>query len=69
MIERFGEEYYEAYVRDMMIYETDEDIEDMKAYLKDVRYDEKDLGRTRNIKKKFLQQKLDERRYFDRDYD
>ncbi len=69
MIEQFGEEFYMSYLRDLMIYEDDEAIEDQIAYLKDVRFDEKDLGRTRSIKKKFLQQKLDERRYYDRDYD
>ena len=52
----------------MMIYEDDGEIEDKIAYLKDVRDDEKDLGRTRNVNKRFRKQKLDERRY-DRDYD
>ena len=68
MIEQFGEEYFMDYLRDMMIYEDDGEIEDKIAYLKDVRDDEKDLGRTRNVNKRFRKQKLDERRY-DRDYD
>ena len=65
MIEDFGEEYVMSYLNDMMIYESDEEVEDKIAYLKDVRYDEKDLGRTRNVEKKFRKQKRDEMRWFD----
>ena len=68
MLEEFGEDYMMSYFRDMMIYDQDEQIEDQIAYLEDVRFDEKDLGRTRNVKKRFIKQKMDERRY-DRDYD
>ena len=68
MLEMFGREYVEDYYKDMMIYENDEEIEDQIAYLEDVRFDEKDLGRTKNVKKKFIRQKLDEQRWFD-DYD
>ena len=68
MIDDYGEDYMMGYLRDMMIYENDEEIEDQIAYLKDTRFDEKDLGRTRNVKKKMIRQKMDERR-FDHDYD
>ena len=68
MLEQFGEEYVMSYLRDQEIYEDDGEIEDKIAYLKDTRYDEVDLGRTRNVNKKFRKKKLDERRY-DRDYD
>ena len=68
MLEQFGEEYVMSYFRDQEIYEDDGEIEDKIAYLKDTRYDEVDLGRTRNVNKKFRRKKRDERRY-DRDYD
>ena len=61
ILDEFGEEYLQNYLRDLMIYEEDENIEDEIAYLKDVRYDEKGDNR-RSVKKRFIRQKMDERR-------
>ena len=61
ILDEFGEEYLQNYLRDLMIYDEDENIEDEIAYLKDVRYDEKGDNR-RSVKKRFIRQKMDERR-------
>lgn len=62
ILEEYGEEYLMSMFRDMMIYDEDDQIEDEIAYLKDVRYDEKGDNR-RSVKKKFLKQKMEERKY------
>ena len=61
IIDQYGEEYLYRMLQDMMVYEEDEQIEDQIAYLKDVRYDEKG-DRRRSVKKRFINQKMDERR-------
>ena len=62
IIDQYGEEYFMRMLQDMDVYEDDEEIEDKIAYLKDVRYDEKDHTAItkKNAGKKFRKQKWEE---------
>ena len=62
ILEQYGPEYLEAMLRDTNIYNDDEEIEDKIAYLKDVRYDEKDHSpiTKKNAGRKFIKQKWQE---------
>ena len=65
ILETYGEEYLASMIRDMAVFDDEGgDIDDMIAYLKDTRDDEKDHTpiTKKNAKKKFIKRKWEEER-------